>query len=388
MLETFAVDKYDTNSVGEQIAIYISKKINTKEISPGRRLPTVREMTKVLNVGNHTVQQALDILRENGLVKTTNKGTFITKDLPGNVLQNGVEKNVEITKKDLALIIPSVWRPRDAAIVDGISVELNKNNDDRHLVVFNTEADIDKQASSVIQVVDREFSGVVLITPVEMQTPASHVRILQKNNIPVVFCHRPVEGCQAPLVRFNAVTAGRLAGEKIAENGHTCVAYLSVYPYSVSLDMEKGLREGLAKYGVEMDSDNIFYQEHTDSYGNEKEILDSKYKAIESILSKKDRPTAIFCFDSSAEVLIYLIAQNMGLKVPDDISIVRYGHNAGDCVISNMITSVWTDPKHVGQKAAQILDEICENKRSMYDSEVIDLPLNFEMRSTLKNINQ
>lgn len=386
MLETFVVDKYDPNSVGEQIAIFISKKIDAKEISPGRKLPSIREMTKTLNVGNHTVQQALDILRQNGLIKTTNKGTFITNNLPCNVLQNGIEKGIEITKKDLALIIPSVWRPRDAAIVDGISSELNKYGDNRHLVIFNTEADIDKQASSIIQVVDREFSGVVLITPVEMQTPASHVRILQKNNIPVVFCHRCVEGCQGPLVRFDAVAAGRLAGEKIAENGHTKVAYLSVYPYSVSIDMEKGLKSGLAKYGVEMDPDNIFYQEHTDSYGNEKELLDSKYKAIESILTRKDRPTAIFCFDSSAEVLIYLIAQNMGLRVPDDLSIVRYGNNAGDCVISNMITSVWTDPKHVGQAAAQILDEICENKRSMYDSEVMDLPLNFEMRSTLKKI--
>lgn len=387
MIETFVVDKYDSSSVGEQIATYLSKKISNKEIAPGRRLPSVREMTKTLNVGNHTVQQALDILRKNGLVKTTNKGTFISMDSPSNVLGSNSQE-IETVRRDFALLIPSAWRPRDAAIVDGISVGINKNCTDRQLVIFNTEADVSKQADSIIQIIDREFAGVILITPVEQQTPAHHVRILQKNNIPVVLCHRGVDGCQAPIIRFNAVKVGNLAAEMIADKGHTQVAYLSVYPYSTSLDMERGFRERLKDYGIELYDDNVYYQEHTDTYGNEKELLDAKSKAIERILKKKDRPTAIFCFDSSAEVLIYLIANNLGLTIPDDLSIVRTGYNASDCIISSQITSILSDPKLVGQTAAKILNEICEAKRSMYNSEVIDVPLSFELRSTLNEFNQ
>ncbi len=384
MLDRLVIDRNGSDSVGSQIANYLGEKIQSRELPRGEKLPSVREMTKVLNVGNHTVKEALEVLRQNKLIKTTQRGSFVADTtLPKNVIRNENNMTLDSTAQDIALVIPSIWRPRDAAIVDGISTELRKNNNSQHLLVFNTEADIDKQGNLIIEILDRGFEGVIFIAPVERETPGSHIRVLQKNNIPVVFCHRTVKGCSAPLVTFDSEQVGVVAGEALAQRGHRNIAYIAAYPYTSSLNMEKGLRKSLQKRGLELNKENVYYSQATDTYGHEKQLLEEKTAAIEKMLKKTDRPTAIYCFDSSAEILIYLIAQKLGLRVPDDLSILRYGKIYHDCVISNSFASIWGDPNSIGQLAAQVLDEIIEQKRPIDSNETIYVPIEFDANETL-----
>src|SRR5690606_25510040 len=112
---------------------------------------------------------------------------------------------------------------------------------------------------------------------------------------------------------------GRRAGKLIAEAGHRRVGFLASHRYASSEVYERGLREALLTAGVELPADCV-------DYGDMKKFDADDYQAYElyletrlkELLGGPNRPTALFVgYDTIAE-MVYLIAQRMGLRVPDD----------------------------------------------------------------------
>ena len=62
------------------------------------------------------------------------------------------------------------------------------------VVICSTNEDVGQQADVLLQLLDRGIGGVALWPTVGEDTPAYHVRQLQQQGVPVVLCHRPVEG--------------------------------------------------------------------------------------------------------------------------------------------------------------------------------------------------
>lgn len=62
----------------ERLASDIGRRIESGELAPGERLPTMAEMTRVTGVAGTTVQTAYGILRDRGLIHTVHgQGSFV-----------------------------------------------------------------------------------------------------------------------------------------------------------------------------------------------------------------------------------------------------------------------------------------------------------------------
>lgn len=66
----------DPRIPSEQLADDLRKQIRSGAIKPGQKLPSVREMVQSTGLGSATVQKALGRLRDEGLVFTTQRGSF------------------------------------------------------------------------------------------------------------------------------------------------------------------------------------------------------------------------------------------------------------------------------------------------------------------------
>ncbi|WP_208882397.1 GntR family transcriptional regulator [Streptomyces armeniacus] len=66
----------DPRMPSEQLADDLRKQIRSGAIKPGQKLPSVREMVRDTGLGSATVQKALSRLRNEGLVFTTQRGSF------------------------------------------------------------------------------------------------------------------------------------------------------------------------------------------------------------------------------------------------------------------------------------------------------------------------
>jgi len=84
-------------------------------------------------------------------------------------------------------------------------------------------------------------------------------------------------------------------------------------------------------------------------------------EALPSILTRKDRPTAIFCYnDPVAEQTIPHLLDS-GLSIPNDISLLGFGNEqSGDCPVA--LTTFDQHPQLIGKTAAEIYLERVNGK--------------------------
>ena len=92
------------------------------------------------------------------------------------------------------------------------------------------------------------------------------------------------------------------------------------------------------------------------------------WAALQEVFAKPDRPTAIFAsFDSLAE-MIYLLLPRLGLRVPEDVSLIGFGGNRRNGALERRLTSVVIDEIATGRQAATWLHEMRQGDRPIDDT--------------------
>jgi DNA-binding LacI/PurR family transcriptional regulator len=81
--------------------------------------------------------------------------------------------------------------------------------------------------------------------------------------------------------------------------------------------------------------------------------------------------------------MIYLLLGRLGLKVPDDISLVGAGGPWREGAINSRLTSVVVDEVEIGRRAAQLLQEMRNGDRPLDNNEEIIIPLAWAQGQTL-----
>lgn len=64
-------------SPSEQIAGYLREQIETGELAPGDQVPGVDQITETWKVARDTANRVLRLLRDDGLVRVTHRGTYV-----------------------------------------------------------------------------------------------------------------------------------------------------------------------------------------------------------------------------------------------------------------------------------------------------------------------
>ncbi|MCA9904622.1 MAG: LacI family DNA-binding transcriptional regulator [Anaerolineae bacterium] len=133
--------------------------------------------------------------------------------------------------------------------------------------------------------------------------------------IPVILFNRYILNSNANAVCTDNVEGGRIIANLLLDSGHQNIAYISGQPnVSTNTDREKGFSDRMRERGMTewlREEGDFFYQ--------------SGYDAAIRLLSRPDRPDAIFCAsDNMALGAIDAARYSLGLRVPDDVSIVGF----------------------------------------------------------------
>lgn len=82
-----------------------------------------------------------------------------------------------------------------------------------------------------------------------------------------------------------------------------------------------------------------------------------------SLLSGEDRPTAVMAGADVAALGVWRAAHELGLRVPEDVSIVGYNNTAVADLATVQLTSVDQAGHNMGATAARLLIERVESRR-------------------------
>jgi GntR family transcriptional regulator, arabinose operon transcriptional repressor len=335
---------------------------------PGDMLPTEQQLAATFAIARSTVRQAMAALERDGLIqRIQGKGTFVHEQARPR-LRHGLDVFALVLPETQAAFYPSLQRSFDEAA-------WRVHN---QILVCQSNNDLDRQGNIILQLLDKEVAGVAIV-PVTTPTPAYQIRQIQKAGIPVVFCHRRVEGIRAPLLEIPFREVGRLAGRALAERGHRRVAFFSLYRSAASTGYLAGLTDGLATVGSAIAPEVYIGRETADPAIREDELL----AYLTALVERRDRPSAIFVtFDSVAESL-YLLLLRLGLRVPEDISLIGFGGVARHSATLRRITSVTVDETQIGRRAVELLDRMRRHELPLDHDEAFVMPIALSDGETL-----
>ncbi len=345
----------------------LQAEIHAGHFAPGQPLPTEIELAQSMGISRNTVRQALGQLEEEGMVeRVQGRGTFVTADS-----QRQAGGQIEV----FALISDELRAGFYSSLVKGFESGCSKAH--QQMLLGNSDNEIAKQGNLILQMIDKNVAGVASVPVTTEPTPAFQIRQLHRHDIPVVFCHRSIKEIAAPCVTWNGVEVGQMAGEAFVKAGHRRIAALFPHQSEFSNAYAQGLHDVVADNQGQVE---CRYYGSTlpgvHAAGAIREVL-------AELLMPEDRPTALFCGSLPDAEQVYLLAPSLGIRIPDDLSIIVFGGTQRESALAQRITCVGVAEHEVGACAAHLLAEMRANRRPLNNDERVILPLTFLAGETL-----
>jgi LacI family repressor for deo operon, udp, cdd, tsx, nupC, and nupG len=174
-------------------------------------------------------------------------------------------------------------------------------------------------------------------------------------------------------IHCDSRTTSKEAVEHLIALGHRHIAIcVNVVDDADHHDRLAGYRDAMTASGLELD-DRLLYRE----YAN----LEGGRQLMRKLKAGRESPTAIYIGDPLTAVGAINEAGLLGMKVPDDLSIVGFDDNELRHITQPQLTAVVQDAREVGREAFEVLQQLIE-RRKQSDVERRILPTRFELHAS------
>jgi LacI family transcriptional regulator len=137
------------------------------------------------------------------------------------------------------------------------------------------------------------------------------------------------------------------AARRLAELGHRRIAYISGPPmFRSAHERRAGFISGLAEYGLELAPELTVPGAYT---------YESGLARGRELLRRPDRPTAIFAGNDEMASGVYGAAHELGIRIPDDLSLIGFDDAPIATRMWPAMTSVRLPVREMGRAAAEKL---------------------------------
>ena len=232
-----------------------------------------------------------------------------------------------------------------------------------HVLIFmsgNKEGDI---ADAVDEILDYQVDGIIAAS-VSMSSDLA--KRCTSAGVPVVLFNRTQDDDRLSAVTSDNFQGGQKVARFLLAGGHKRIGYIAGWEgASTQRDREKGFTEELVRNGQEL------YAREVGNFNS-----DEARQAARTMFSKQNFPDAVFVAnDAMAIAVIDVIRFELGLQVPEQVSVVGYD----DVPISSWpaydLTTVRQPANRMVAETVSILIDSIENKTTTARRVEIDGPL-------------
>ncbi len=225
---------------------------------------------------------------------------------------------------------------------------------------------------------DVAMDGIVVYACRETSEELAAVR---RRGIPIVTVDQvPVD--DAGSVNVDDTTGARLAAEHVVQLGHRRVGILTSSPVDGPdegrEDTKLPGRERMAGWREVLDAAGIVPLLGEAAYLD----ADSSYEAARAMLDRDDPPTALLCIADSIAIPAMQAARDLGLRVPDDLSVVGYDDSRSARTSTPPLTTVRQDVNEKGRRAAAMLVAAIGRADAVGEPERFLLPVSLVVRES------
>lgn len=302
------------NLLNQKIEKGIRAYIQEQGLTPGDRLPTVREFSRHFNTSVMPVQQAMRQLTEQGMVERFHgKGTFLKR----------AARQTKSLNRICILYChgpgSSVFtNPFGGTVISGMDIQARAHNQS---LLFQTLLTGEEKAvedpGRIIRDLIGDVDGLILFSMVSvlLQRVLPTIRDLSK---PVVMVNNEAAPENLDAVLFDAAGNVRQVVDFLIGQGHRrigCLCYNGLYEKITPTIHRRVVlfKEIMAEQGLEADPELV----HEQFDVNDRETF-------RKMMERPDKPSAVFCTTDHLAYQIMNYAREEGIRVPDDLTVVGY----------------------------------------------------------------
>lgn len=265
-----------------------------------------------------------------------------------NILAQNLRRGSTST---IGVIIPDIRYPAFAEIVRGIEDICIQN--EHTILLSNSNSDPERECINT-ELFERQKVDGIIFAGIWGWEQQDHIVRLCENGMPVCLVNREVGNLPVDQVSTDEKRGEYLAVSHLINLGHRVIGCSAHTPIGgVMKDEIAGYRQALIDAGLQVKEDLILYAAHGYSGGLE---------AARRLLQRTGRPTAIFARSDQMAVGVIKGAQEMNLRVPQDLSVIGDGDIPIAEYFNPPLSTIHIPRYELGVKAALMLLERIEKK--------------------------
>jgi LacI family transcriptional regulator len=221
-----------------------------------------------------------------------------------------------------------------------------------HVLLSNTDEDVGTERTAVEVLQQRRVDGM-LVAPASPAV-ADHLYAVHRSGTPLVLLDRTLPGLAADSVVIDNVLAGRMATAPLLSAGHRRIAMVTSADLdgpagtraNPGLGRVLGYRQALRAAGADADDAVV----HAADF----RVASAEQRTLE-LLDGPRPPTGLVTTDSSMTLGALRAIRRLGLRVPDDVSLVGIDDADWMPVLVPPVTVVAQPSAQLGAHAARLL---------------------------------
>jgi len=332
-------------------------------------MTTIRDVAQAANVSISTVSHVINETRAVS-PKTRARVLRAIEDL--NYKHNRLASSLRQRKtQTIGVLLPNSTNPYFAEVLTGIEESCFEQN--YNFIMGNANDNPQRELAYLQVLLSRQVDGIVLIST---GAYVDSVNLLAANQTPVVMVDRSTDIETIDEIFTTNHAGGRLATEYLLRLGHTRIVCITGPSFlTPSAQRVDGYREALSTAGIIPDANWVIAGDFQMSSG---------YEATKTSLALSGPPTAIFACNDLMAVGALCAVHEVGLQVPQDISIIGYDDIPLASYTTPRLSTIAQPAREIGHLAVQRLLDRLQNpdKPPQHDM----LPVTLVERDTCQRI--
>jgi len=340
-----------------------------KQMKISKPSPTIQDVAKAAGVSVSTVSRVLND-KDDVAPNTYNKVQQVINEL--GYASSLAARSMRSRKTNvIGLIMPDVDNPFSIQVMKGVNQAITAFGYD--LIIYtggdSTTSLWPTREQQYISLLNGSIAdGIIIVAPTLSSIPTNH---------PIVGVDYHPGDTNLPAIISTNREGALSVMDYLIELGHRRIGYIGGRK-----DLQSGFRrhqgylDALHQADIPVDPDLILDGNFT---------MDSGYRCGQKLLTMDDRPTAIFAANDETALGVIKAAQELGVRIPNDISLVGFDNNPESAYyLSSGLTTVDQSVQQMGFAATEMLLKLIKGQ-SMQES-IHKVPTKLVVRGSCRAI--
>jgi LacI family kdg operon repressor len=339
------------------------------EMNEASKHATISIVAEKAGVSTTTVSRYLNEKYEYMSLKTRKRIKDVIEEL--NYRPSNIARGLKSKKTNLiGVVVADIENPFSSMMMKGVNDICKQRN--YHMMILNTDNSQKSEEEGILSLIDHNVDAL-LINPTGYSS--SIYSELKQGDLPVVLIDRQINQFLFDSVTSNNYDVTYQATAYLIKNNYSRIYFVTENIDSISTRSirKKAVEDVLGEKNLNQENSLLLIDK-----GNP---LDIKEKLMKIKRIHHNEKIALFAVNGQILLVLLQVLQELHWSIPDEVGIYGYDDWGWGALIRPGITVIQQNPYGMGTKAAELLIDRLEGKRTG-DPELFELPANLLIRGS------